>query len=111
MKKKLVLLIIFSISLCVMSCSNGETKDRNEYLQITTASYANGENDKDGFLLVLYHYSIKDRHMSEIFRSPNDSEYPVAFADFEENTIYFSDCANRGKAGKVCSKRKMSGLV
>ena len=93
MKKKLMLLIMFSISLCVTSCSNGETKDRKEYLQITTLSYANGENDKEGLVLVLYHYSIKDGQMSEILRTPNDSEYPVAFADFEKNTIYFSDCA------------------
>jgi hypothetical protein len=44
-------------------------------------------------MLVLYHYSIKDKNMAEVLRAPNDSEYPVAFADFEESTIYFSDCA------------------
>ena len=93
MKKKLILLVLFSIALFITSCSDGETKDIDEYLQITTLSYANGANDKDGLILVLYHYSIKDKNMSEIFRSPNDSEYPVAFADFEKNTIYFSDCA------------------
>ena len=94
LKKKLVLLTLLSIALCITSCSDGELNDINEYLQITTLSYANGENDKDGLMLVLYRYSIKDGHMSEVFRSSNDAEYPVAFADFEENTVYFSDCAD-----------------
>jgi hypothetical protein len=68
--------------------------DSGEYLQITTLSYANGENDNDGLILVLYLYSIKDNSLTEILRTPSDAEYPVAFADFEKNSIFFSDCAN-----------------
>jgi hypothetical protein len=109
-KKIFVLFLICSISLLVFSCVNedindiiGDNSDINtsteraedysEYLQITTLSYANGENDNDGLILVLYRYSIKDKTMAEILRTPNDSEYPVAFADFETNIVYFSDCA------------------
>lgn len=93
----LLLVVLASITILKDNENNISNSDAinigNEYLQITGLSYANGKNDSDGLILVLYRYSIKDKNIVELLRVPTTSEYPVAFANFEQNTIFFSDCA------------------
>ena len=102
---KYILLVVILLSSVLMTIAVAKTKDNkitnsaisdstvNEYLQITGLSYANGTDDKDGLISVLYLYSMKDKTMKEIFRAPANPEYPVVFADFEQGAVFFSDQA------------------
>lgn len=89
-----VILAIISISINQHTLESSTKGEWKEHLHITATAYNNGENDADGISLVLYHYSIPDKKISELLRIPVDPGYPVAFADLPNDKVYFSDSAS-----------------
>ena len=61
---------------------------KNEYLQIVTTVANNGVNYNDGISMILYLHSLKNEKIVTI---PVHPLYPVAFADFKENKVYYAN--------------------